>query len=203
MKRLLDVLISLLMLAVMAIPMGVVALTIRLTMGAPVIYKSLRPGRNGVLFTMYKFRTMTDDRDASGELLWDEARLTRFGRVLRATSLDELPELLNVLKGDMSLVGPRPLLPEYLDRYTSRQARRLEVRPGVTGLAQVRGRNAVSWEERLEMDVWYVENRTMPLDLKILADTILTVVRQDNVSAPGYATMPEFKGSSDGPPKPG
>jgi sugar transferase EpsL len=145
---------------------------------------------------LLKFRTMTDERDSAGNLLPDDVRLTSTGRLLRALSLDELPQLINVLRGEMSLVGPRPLLMQYLDRYTPTQARRMDVRPGITGWAQVNGRNAVSWEERFEMDVWYVEHRSLWLDLRILLLTLLKVVRREGVSAAGHATMPEFRGST-------
>jgi lipopolysaccharide/colanic/teichoic acid biosynthesis glycosyltransferase len=144
---------------------------------------------------MYKFRTMTDHRDEEGEPLPDEHRLTRLGRFLRSTSLDELPELVNVLQGHMSLVGPRPLLPEYLERYSAHQSRRHEVRPGITGLAQVRGRNNTSWEKRLELDVWYVDHRSWYLDLRILVETVVQVLKRQGISARGHATMPEFDGT--------
>jgi len=196
-KRGFDILISSLLLVSLAIPMMVIAVLTRLALGSPVLFPSERPGLHGKVFTMYKFRTMTDRVDEGGSTLPDEERLTRFGRFLRSTSLDELPELFNVLKGDMSLVGPRPLLPEYLDRYDTDQARRHEVRPGLTGFAQVRGRNAMAWKERLSLDVWYVDNRSMALDLKILAATLARVVSRAGVSAPGHATMPEFRGPDE------
>jgi len=164
-------------------------------LGRPVFFAQVRPGKDGRPFKMYKFRTMTDGRDANGSLLSDAERLTPTGRFLRSTSLDELPELWNVLVGDMSLVGPRPLLMEYLPLYTPHQARRHEVRPGVTGWAQVRGRNALTWEEKLRLDVWYVDHRTFWLDMRILAMTVMTVLRRDGVSAAGDATMPRFTGS--------
>lgn len=150
----------------------------------------------GRLFRLVKFRTMTQQRGSDGELLPDEQRLTKFGRMLRASSLDELPELWNVLKGEMSLVGPRPLLPQYLDRYTARQSKRHDVRPGITGWSQVNGRNSVDWDTRLEMDVWYVEHQSITLDLKILAMTVATVLKRSGVSAEGHATMPEFTGQA-------
>lgn len=193
-KRLTDVVISGLALLLLGVPMLLIALSVRIALGAPVLFRSTRPGMNGRSFTMYKFRTMTDARHPTGAPLPDEERLTRFGRFLRSTSLDELPELINVLRGDMSIVGPRPLLPEYLGRYTPEQARRHEVRPGITGLAQVRGRNDTEWEQRLEYDVWYVDNRTLALDFKIIAETVGKVVKREGVSAPGHATMPEFQG---------
>lgn len=172
------------------------SLLIRLNHGAPVTFCQVRPGNGGKPFKMIKFRTMTDERDADGELLPDSERLTVFGQFLRSTSLDELPELWNVLKGDMSLVGPRPLLMEYLPLYSERQARRHEVRPGVTGWAQINGRNALSWEEKFELDVWYVENRTLWLDIKILFLTVWKVVRRDGISQDGEATMSRFTGSN-------
>lgn len=171
-----------------------VMLLVRTKLGSPVLFAQQRPGLGGRVFRIYKFRTMTDARGADGELLSDSERLTRFGALLRSTSLDELPELWNVLKGDMSLVGPRPLLVEYLDRYTPEQARRHEVRPGITGWAQVNGRNALSWEDRFELDVWYVENRSLLLDVKILAMTVWTVLRREGISSAGEATMSEFLG---------
>ncbi|MCI5119089.1 MAG: sugar transferase, partial [Candidatus Electrothrix sp. LOE1_4_5] len=153
-----------------------------------------RPGLHGKPFRMYKFRTMTDERDAAGNLLSDEQRLVPFGRFLRSTSLDELPELINVLKGEMSLVGPRPLLMEYLDRYTPEQARRHNVLPGITGWDQVNGRNAISWEEKFQLDVWYVDNRSLWLDIKILWTTLLKVFRREGITQEGQATMEEFTG---------
>ena len=164
--------------------------------GGPIFFRQVRPGKGGKPFRMIKFRTMTDERDTDGELLPDSERLTAFGQFLRSTSLDELPELLNVLKGDMSLVGPRPLLMEYLLLYSERQARRHEVRPGVTGWAQINGRNALSWDEKFELDVWYVENRTLWLDIKILFLTVWKVLKRDGISQDGEATMSRFTGSS-------
>ena len=172
-----------------------VALAVRASMGKPVLFRQTRPGLNGQLFDVFKFRTMTNARDIGGSLLPDEHRLTRLGKFLRATSLDELPQLWNVLRGDMSLVGPRPLLPEYLDRYTPEQARRHEVRPGITGWAQVNGRNATTWEERLRHDVWYVDNWSLWLDFKILWMTVVKVLKREGVSKEGHATMPEFMGT--------
>jgi lipopolysaccharide/colanic/teichoic acid biosynthesis glycosyltransferase len=171
------------------------ALAVRWTLGAPVFFVQERPGLGGRPFRMFKFRPITDDPDAEGRLLPDEKRLTRLGRMLRSTSLDELPELLNVIKGEMSLVGPRPLLMRYLDRYTPEQARRHEMPPGVTGWAQVNGRNAISWEEKFELDVWYVENWSLGLDVKILGMTLLKVVKREGISQAGQATMEEFMGS--------
>jgi sugar transferase EpsL len=164
------------------------------------MFKQRRPGLHGRIFTIYKFRTMTDATDASGKLLGDAERLTPFGRFLRSTSLDELPELWNVLRGDMSLVGPRPLLPEYLDRYTDRQRRRHDVRPGITGWAQIGGRNALPWKERFERDVWYVENVSLALDLRIVMRTVVQVFFPQGVSQPGRATVDYFTGNEgDGP----
>ena len=165
--------------------------------GWPVLFRQQRPGLRGRPFQIYKFRTMNLARDAQSNLLPDIQRLTRFGSFLRSTSLDELPELFLVLKGDMSLVGPRPLLMEYMPCYTTEQARRHEVKPGITGWAQVNGRNAISWEKKLELDVWYVDNQSFCLDLKILALTVIEVIRRRGVCAPGYATMPKFDGRKD------
>lgn len=172
----------------------VLALLIRREMGSPVLFRQMRPGLHGKPFQMVKFRTMRDAIDADGDPLPDAERLTRLGRFLRSSSLDELPELWNVLKGEMSLVGPRPLLMEYLPIYSPAQARRHEVRPGVTGWAQVNGRNAISWSEKFALDVWYVENRSLRLDLKIIWLTIRKVIKRDGISASGEATMPKFTG---------
>jgi lipopolysaccharide/colanic/teichoic acid biosynthesis glycosyltransferase len=166
-----------------------------LMVGSPVLFSQQRPGLRGKPFLMLKFRTMTHARDAQGNLLPDEQRLTRLGRLLRTTSLDELPELLNVLTGDMSLVGPRPLLMEYVPRYNPQQARRHEVRPGITGWAQVNGRNAISWEEKFTLDVWYVDNQSLWLDIKILFQTLVAVLKRDGIGAIGHTTMPVFTGS--------
>ena len=170
---------------------------VRVNLGSPIFFSQIRPGKNGKPFRMIKFRTMRDAYDSEGNPLPDEQRLTKFGNFLRATSLDELPELWNVLKGDMSLVGPRPLLMEYLDLYTPEQARRHEVRPGVTGWAQVNGRNAISWEEKFKLDVWYVDNRTFWLDIKILCLTIKKVFVREGISADGHVTTERFKGSKN------
>jgi len=175
----------------------VVSLLVLLTMGRPVLFRQQRPGLRGKPFTLYKFRTMRDARTASGELLPDDLRLTTFGKWLRSTSLDELPELFNVLKGEMSLVGPRPLLMEYLPRYSPEQARRHEVKPGITGWAQVNGRNALTWEEKFRMDVWYVDHWNLWLDMKILLLTIWKVLKREGISAEGSATMPMFMGDSE------
>jgi lipopolysaccharide/colanic/teichoic acid biosynthesis glycosyltransferase len=195
MKRLFDFVVALLALLVLALPLLSLSWLIRRKLGSPVFFRQLRPGLHGKPFVMVKFRTMTDGRGPDGELLPDAVRLTPFGRFLRATSLDELPELWNVLKGDMSLVGPRPLLMEYLPLYSPEQARRHEVRPGVTGWAQVNGRNAISWEDKFRLDTWYVDNRSFWLDIRILWLTIKKVLVRDGISAPGDATMPAFKGT--------
>lgn len=199
-KRALDIVAASLGLIVTSPVLLLVFLLVRLKLGAPVIFSQDRPGLHGRIFRIHKFRTLTDGRGADGELLPDEARMTPFGRTLRATSLDELPELWNVLKGDMSLVGPRPLLVQYLPLYTAEQARRHEVRPGITGWAQINGRNATSWEERFRLDIWYVDHRGLKLDLKILAATITKVVRREGISADGAATMPPFTGSAEEQP---
>lgn len=194
-KRCMDITVSLVALILGAPLFLVLALLVRATMGSPVLFSQLRPGLHGKPFRMYKFRTMRDLYDENGRPLPDELRLTPFGRFLRATSLDELPELWNVLRGEMSLVGPRPLLMQYLDRYTPEQRRRHEVRPGITGWAQVNGRNAISWEKKFEYDVWYVDNYSFLLDMKIIALTVLKVFTRDGISADGHATMPEFNPS--------
>ena len=191
-KRVFDIVVSAVALTVLAPVMGLIALAVWRTMGRPVLFRQARPGLHGKPFVMYKFRTMRDLRDAEGNLLPDEARLTPFGRWLRTTSLDELPELVNVLRGEMSLVGPRPLLMEYLERYTPEQARRHEVKPGITGWAQIHGRNNLSWDERFKLDVWYVDNWSLWLDLKILWRTLWMVLRREGISAQGHATMPRF-----------
>lgn len=177
---------------------GITALLVRIKLGSPVIFKQKRPGMHGKIFELWKFRTMTDKRGQDGELLPDNERLTEFGKKLRATSLDELPELFNILKGDMSLVGPRPLLVEYLPRYNERQARRHEVRPGLTGLAQVNGRNAISWEEKFEWDVRYVEKVTFAGDVKIILDTLGAVLKREGISSETSVTMEEFMGIGNG-----
>lgn len=174
---------------------AVVALLVRFKLGSPVFFRQKRPGKNARIFEMIKFRTMTDARAGDGKLLPDAQRLTPFGKLLRSTSFDELPELFNVVSGDMSLVGPRPLLVQYLERYSARQARRHEVRPGITGLAQVMGRNELSWDEKFEWDVRYVETQSFWLDLKIIVLTVKAVFRREGISAKGDATMPEFRGS--------
>jgi len=194
-KRLFDIVASALALVVLSPALLLLAVVIRWWLGGPVLFRQQRPGLHGRPFLLLKFRTMTDARDASGTLLPDAARLTAFGRFLRAASLDELPELLNVLKGDMSLVGPRPLLMQYLGRYTPEQARRHEVRPGITGWAQVNGRNAISWEEKFRLDVWYVDHQSLWLDIRIIAMTIGKILKREGISHPGQATMEEFTGA--------
>ena len=194
-KRLFDVLVSLSLLLLLAPVLLVTALLVRRWLGAPVLFTQVRPGLYGQPFKMVKFRTMTDARDAAGNLLPDADRLTRFGRFLRSTSLDELPELFNVLKGEMSLVGPRPLLMEYLPLYTDEQRRRHEVRPGITGWAQVNGRNAISWNEKFEHDVWYVDNWSHALDLQILRRTVMSVIMREGISQQGQVTAEKFTGN--------
>jgi lipopolysaccharide/colanic/teichoic acid biosynthesis glycosyltransferase len=194
-KRLFDVVVAAIGLVLLSPLMAAVALLVRARLGPPVLYAQARPGRGGRPFAIYKFRTMSDARDPGGAPLPDERRLTPLGRFLRGTSLDELPELLNVLRGDMSLVGPRPLLMEYLPLYTPEQARRHEVRPGITGWAQVNGRNAISWEAKFALDVWYVDNRSLLLDLRILALTLAKVLAREGISQEGRATMERFTGS--------
>lgn len=193
-KRLLDIVVAATALVLLAPVLAIVALAIWIKLGWPIVFRQRRPGLHGQPFEMVKLRTMLDLQDAQGRPLPDEQRLTPFGQFLRSTSLDELPELLNVLRGEMSLVGPRPLLMEYLDRYTPEQARRHEVRPGITGWAQINGRNAISWEERFALDVWYVDHWNMALDLKILFWTVAKVVRRDGINAESHATMPKYMG---------
>lgn len=195
MKRLFDIVVSACALLVLALPLLVVVWMVRRKLGSPVFFTQVRPGMHGKPFKMVKFRSMTSERGPDGELLPDAVRLTSFGRFLRATSLDELPELWNVLKGDMSLVGPRPLLMEYLPLYSPEQARRHEVRPGITGWAQVNGRNAISWEDKFKLDTWYVDNRSFWLDIKILWLTVKKVVVREGISAAGEATMSKFTGT--------
>ena len=197
MKRVVDLTLVLLAAPLLLPAAAVVALMVRTRLGSPVIFHQTRPGLHGQPFQMRKFRSMTDARDANGQLLSDAERLTDFGRWLRTTSLDELPGLLNVLNGEMSLVGPRPLLMRYLDRYSPEQARRHDVKPGLTGLAQVRGRNTISWDEKLALDVWYVDHRTLCLDMQILAETAMKVLRRQDINAAGQSTMSEFMGSKN------
>jgi lipopolysaccharide/colanic/teichoic acid biosynthesis glycosyltransferase len=198
-KRLIDIAGSVLALICLSPILLLVALLVRTRLGAPVLFRQERPGKMGKPFRMIKFRTMTDRRDADGRLLPDADRLTPFGRWLRATSLDELPELWNVLRGDMSLIGPRPLLMQYLPLYSKEQWRRHHVRPGVTGWAQVNGRNALSWDEKFALDVWYVDHHNLWIDLRILFLTVKRVVGRDGISAAGDATMPVFTGSAADP----
>jgi len=195
MKRLFDIMLALIAFLLLWPVMLLVALLIHLKLGSPVLFKQTRPGLNGKPFNMLKFRSMLDATDKDGNPLPDDQRLTRFGHILRSTSLDELPGLINVLKGDMSLVGPRPLLMEYLPLYSPEQARRHDVRPGITGWAQVNGRNAISWEDKFKLDVWYVDNRSMWLDIKILFLTVKKVFVREGISAEGEATMSKFTGS--------
>jgi len=195
MKRIFDFLLATLAMAILLVPFLLLVWLVSRKLGSPVLFRQVRPGRDGRPFEMVKFRTMTDARGADGQLLPDAERLTAFGQFLRSTSLDELPELWNVIKGDMSLVGPRPLLMEYLPLYSPEQARRHEVRPGVTGWAQVNGRNALSWEDKFRLDVWYVDNRSLWLDIKILWLTVRKVLVREGISADGQATMPKFTGN--------
>ena len=196
-KRLLDLLLSGGALLLLWPVMLVLTLLVRVKLGGPAIFCQERPGKNGKIFRLYKFRTMTEERDESGELLSDEERLTKFGCILRSTSLDELPELWNIFRGDMSLVGPRPLLVQYLPLYNAHQARRHEVMPGLTGWAQVNGRNTVTWEDKFDMDVWYVDHISFALDVKIVWGTVKAVLRRDGISAEGSATMEEFRGTKE------
>ncbi len=193
-KRALDIAVSGIMLVVLSPLLALLSVLVRIKLGSPVLFRQLRPGKLGVPFTIYKLRTMTDARDATGQLMPDSIRLTKFGAFLRRTSLDELPELWNVLRGDMSLVGPRPLRMAYLDRYTTEQMRRHEVMPGITGWAQINGRNTLSWPKKFELDVWYVDHWSLRLDFYILCKTVWQVVKRDGISQPGHATMPEFGG---------
>ena len=202
-KRCLDVVGAVVGLIVTAPLLLGAAAAVRATMGGPVLYRAARPGQGGRPFRLYKLRTMREPAPGEPRLASDGARLTRLGRLLRAASVDELPSLWNVLRGEMSLVGPRPLLMEYLERYTPEQARRHEVKPGLTGWAQIHGRNAVDWPERLALDVWYVDHRSLRLDLEILARTVVTVLRREGISARGQATMGEFTGPARGGPDPG
>lgn len=194
-KRLLDVVLSGMALIVLSPVLLVVALLVRTKLGSPVIFHQQRPGKDGEIFTLRKFRTMTDEKDENGELLPDEVRLTKFGKMLRATSLDELPELWNIFRGDMSIVGPRPLLVRYLPRYNEEQKHRHDVRPGLTGWAQVNGRNALTWEKKFEYDVEYVRNISFFMDVKIILKTVMAVIKKDGISSETSATMEEFMGS--------
>jgi len=198
-KLLFDIIVSLTLIILLVPLILFIALLIWVTMGRPILFRQRRVGYQGQVFTIYKFRTMTEERDENGNLLPDEQRLTRFGRFLRETSLDELPELFNVLKGDMSLVGPRPLLVEYLPYYTPEERKRHNMRPGITGWAQVNGRNAITWDQKLALDVWYVDNWSLWLDFKIILMTIIKVIKREGISTNGYATAPrldEVRGKS-------
>lgn len=194
-KRPQDILCALLAMIVLSPILLVVSLLVRFKLGSPIIFKQKRPGKDGVIFNLYKFRTMSNERDEKGNLLPDEMRLTKFGKILRSTSLDELPELWNILCGQLSIVGPRPLLPEYLPLYNEQQARRHEVRPGFTGYAQVNGRNAISWEEKFEKDVYYVDNISFLMDWKIIIKTIKTVLTHEGISSENSVTMEPFTGT--------
>lgn len=196
-KEVADRLIAAIALVVFSPLLLIIAIAIYIRMGRPIVFSQPRPGKDNRIFTFYKFRTMTDDRDLAGNLLPDEQRLTAFGQFLRRTSLDELPQLWNVLKGDLSLVGPRPLLVKYLDRYTPEQARRHEVKPGITGWVQINGRNALNWEEKFKLDIWYVDHWSLWLDLQILFLTIGKVLQQEGINQEGYVTAEEFKGKID------
>ncbi|PWM67875.1 MAG: sugar transferase [Eubacteriales Family XIII. Incertae Sedis bacterium] len=196
-KRPLDIICALLIIVFFWWLLLAVAAAVRVKLGKPVLFKQERPGKDGKIFNLYKFRTMTDKRDEDGNLLADEMRLTKFGKILRATSFDELPEIFNILKGDMSFIGPRPLLVEYLPLYNDKQRRRHEVRPGLSGYAQVNGRNAISWEERFDLDVEYVDNISFALDCKIIFKTIKAVLAREGISSETAVTMEKFKGSDD------
>ncbi len=196
-KRPLDFVLALMSLIVLWPVLLVVGILVRVKLGSPVIFKQKRPGKDEKIFTLYKFRTMTDERDQSGELLPDEVRLTKFGKLLRSTSLDELPELINIIKGDMSIVGPRPLLVKYLPLYNEHQKKRHKVRPGLTGYAQVHGRNAISWEEKFELDAKYVDHITLINDIKILIRTFSIVLKRESVSSKTSTTMEEFQGTPE------
>jgi sugar transferase EpsL len=195
MKRIFDIILTIPAYFLLSPLMILIAVIIRLTMGKPIFFRQIRPGFHGKPFTIYKFRTMLNAYDKKGSLLPDKERMTRFGRFLRSTSLDELPELFNILKGEMSIVGPRPLLMQYLERYSPEQARRHEVRPGLTGWAQINGRNAITWEEKFRLDVWYVDNYSICLDIKIILMTVIKVFKREGISHPGQATMEEFMGN--------
>ncbi len=197
-KRAFDVTLSVGALVVLSPVMGMTALLVRNKLGTPVIYTQERPGLNEEIFKLYKFRTMTNETDSNGELLPDEDRLTDFGKILRSTSLDELPELINIIKGDMSIVGPRPLLVRYIDRYNEEQRHRHDVRPGLTGYAQAHGRNAISWEDKFRMDVWYTKNITLKNDVNIILDTVKNVLNKEGISSENSATMEEFFGTVEG-----
>lgn len=194
-KRCIDIICSSCALLILSPIILVTALLVRVKLGSPVLFKQERPGREGKIFKLYKFRSMTDARDENGELLSDDIRLTKFGKILRSTSLDELPELLNILRGDMSIVGPRPLLVSYLPLYNKHQSRRHEVRPGLTGYAQVHGRNSLTWEEKFDLDVYYVDHVSFLMDWKIIFQTVFTVLKRDGISSETAATMEKFTGT--------
>lgn len=196
-KRIIDFLLSLIGIIILSPVLLIVSIMVRTKLGSPILFKQERPGLNGKIFKMYKFRTMTNETDENGELLPDEVRLTKFGKFLRASSLDELPEMFNILKGDMSIVGPRPLLVKYLPLYSERQSHRHDVRPGLTGYAQVNGRNAISWEEKFELDIFYVNNSSFMVDLMIFFKTIKKVFDREGISSDTSVTMEEFKGSRE------
>lgn len=196
-KRFLDFILSLLAIIILSPVYLIVALLVRIKLGSPVIFTQERPGKNEKIFKIYKFRTMSDDRDYDGNLLPDEVRLTKFGKLLRSTSLDELPELFNILKGDMSIVGPRPLLVRYLPLYNEQQKHRHDVRPGFTGWAQCNGRNAISWEEKFDLDIYYVDHISFLLDIKIILKTVKTVLFREGISSETSVTMEEFRGSQN------
>ena len=193
-KRLMDIVLSGMALIVLSPVLLVTAILVRTKLGSPVLFSQQRPGKDEKIFKLYKFRSMTDARDENGNLLPDEVRLTKFGKLLRSTSLDELPELWNIFKGDMSIVGPRPLLVKYLPRYNERQKHRHDVTPGLTGWAQVNGRNTLSWEDKFELDVWYTENISFELDMKIIFMTVMKVLKRDGINSETAATMEEFRG---------
>lgn len=196
-KRIIDFLLSLIGIIILSPVLLIVSIMVRTKLGSPILFKQERPGLNGKIFKMYKFRTMTNETDENGELLPDEFRLTKFGKFLRSSSLDELPEMFNILKGDMSIVGPRPLLVKYLPLYSERQSHRHDVRPGLTGYAQVNGRNAISWEEKFELDIFYVNNSSFMVDLMIFFKTIKKVFDREGISSGTSVTMEEFKGSRE------
>jgi lipopolysaccharide/colanic/teichoic acid biosynthesis glycosyltransferase len=196
-KRFFDLILTIPGLILLSPLIIIIAVLVRIKHGSPILFSQVRPGYHGKPFTLRKFRTMTEALDPQGKLLSDEARLTALGRFLRASSLDELPELLNVLKGEMSLVGPRPLLVQYLERYSAEQARRHDVLPGITGWAQINGRNAITWEDKFKLDIWYVDHWSLQLDIQILVQTFVKVIKREGISQPGHATAEEFMGSPD------
>ncbi|MGH0599196.1 sugar transferase [Bacillus mycoides] len=195
MKRFFDLLVSLSFLLILSLPIIIVVILVRIKLGSPIIFKQQRPGLYGKAFYLYKFRTMTDARDSKGELLADQVRLTSFGKFLRKYSLDEMPQLINVVKGNLSLVGPRPLLMEYLPLYSNEQVKRHHVKPGITGWAQVNGRNAITWEKKFALDVWYVNNQSFSLDMKILFITVIKVLKSEGINQVGHVTMEPFTGA--------